>query len=278
VAVCIGANKHKKVSEAIECMWQRISPHSYYEALERNGMKTEDQNVTELLARHFELKGLVDRSLTLPCESSDQVAQNYESISRGLEGVTDLRDDDKRLVDDVLKRNLYTTYGNAQEHKMLQHVRDKLDIRCHPDPTFYKKLGGTARRGIPWYIGGKIDALSDDGQVVIELKNRVNRLFNKAPFYEVIQVQSYLHLLNVDRGLLIECLKTKDDEVHTNVIPIDRDCTLWERTIVPKLSAFVDFLFSLLEDKRMQDRYLQSKRRSVLVLNHMVAWGRSRFI
>lgn len=298
VAVCIGANRHKKISEAVDCMWQRISPHSYYAALQRNGLKTDDQNVMEIMARSMEVKGLMDQSLTLPCDSSDQVAENYGSISRGLDGV-DLGEDEKRLVDDTVKRNLYTTYGNLQEHAMLEHIKTRLGIRCRPDPTFYKKPGGYARGGVPWYIGGKIDALSEDGTTVIELKNRVNRLFNKAPFYEVIQVQTYLQLLDVQQGLLVECLKTNknkppgeqpvqgvhsfcdpedetgDKRVMVNVIELKRDDDLWNATVAPKLAAFTDFLLALLDDTRVQDRYLQSKRRSIVVLNHMAAWERS---
>lgn len=288
VAVCIGANKHKKVSEAVESMWQRISPHSYYEAMHRNGLKTEDQNVTEIMARHEEVKGLVDRSLTLPCHSSDQVAAHYDLVSRGLETVA-LEDDEKRLVDDVLKRNLYTTYGNLHEHKMLTHIRDTLGIKCQPDSTFYKLQGGTVR-GVPWYVGGKIDAINEDRTLLIEIKNRVNRLFNRVPFYEVIQVQTYLQLLGVEQGALVECLKsTKADgvhcgdehtvhsgnDVHVNVIPIRRDRELWGSTVMPKLEAFVDFLMRLIDDEKLQDRYLQSKRRSVLVVNHMTAWARA---
>lgn len=308
VAVCIGANKHKKVSEAVDAMWQRISPHSYYTALERNGLKTDDQNVTEIMARHQGIKTLVDKSLTLPCESSDQVAAHYDLVSRDLDTNAELADDEKRLVDDVLKRNLYTTYGNLHEHRMLAHIRDTLGIRCQPDPAFYKQTGGTCR-GVPWYVGGKIDAINEDRTLLIEIKNRVNRLFNRVPFYEVIQVQTYLHLLGVEKGALVECLKStttpmmihtteqapaarqqntghtgdertvhsgvEDGDVHVNVIPIARDRELWQRSIMPKLEAFVDFLLRLLDDTKLQDRYLGSKRRSVLVLNHMSAWARA---
>jgi hypothetical protein len=308
VAVCIGANKHKKVSEAVDAMWQRISPHSYYAALERNGLKTDDQNVTEIMARHLDIKTLVDRSLTLPCDSSDQVAAHYDTVSRDLESA-ELAEDEKRLVDDVLKRNLYTTYGNLHEHHMLAHIRDTLGIKCHPDPAFYKQLGGTCR-GVPWYVGGKIDAINEDRTLLIEIKNRVNRLFNRVPFYETIQVQTYLHLLGVEQGALVECLKStttstksaappgggalcgappgghcgdertvhsgvEGGDVHVNVIPIRRDHELWKRSIMPKLDAFVDFLLRLLDDPKLQDRYMSSKRRSVLVLNHMSAWARA---
>ena len=315
VAVCIGANRHKKASEAMEAMWYRISPHGYYAALERNGLKTEDQNIIDIMARHLEVKGLVDKSLTLPCGSSDQVAQNYGCVSKDLDSV-DLDSEEKRLVDDVLKRNLYTTYGNRHEQGMIDHIRTRLGIKCRQDPAFHKQLAGYSRGGVPWYIGGKIDAISEDGETVIELKNRVNRLFFRAPYYEVIQVQTYLQLLDVERGALVECLQSvnppthdiekhnfkihcgaadldavdtahqcaklneakrnEGQKVHVNVIPIARDKELWTRTIAPKLEGFVDFLMTLLNDVKAQDRYLQSKRRSVLVLHHMTAWEKAK--
>ena len=313
VAVCIGANRHKKASEAMEAMWHRISPASFRAAMVRNGQKTDDQSVTDLMARSGAVKALVDRSMKAACESSDQVAANYDTVSRELRTVcrstTALSADDERLVDDVIKRNLYTAYGTQHEHRALQYIRDTLHMDCHPDPTFYKQQAGVVR-GVPWYVGGKIDAIARDKSVLVEIKNRVNRLFYRVPFYEVVQVQTYLELLNMDKGVLVECLNSRAtppppgmdfasvpgnhthpgnhtlppppdttdttgaaaaaaDMVHVNVVPLTRDRELWAREIMPKLEAFVDFLLLLVESPKMQDRYLQSPRRSVLVLNHI---------
>ena len=268
IAVCIGANKHKKVNEAIEAMWQRIAPHSFFAAMQRNGLKTEDQSVTELMALDDDVKHLVTQTLVMSCESSAQVAANYDTVTKKLEE-TALAGASRKLVDDVLKRNLYTTYGNAREHEMLEYIRDTLGIQCRADPAFYKERMGEVE-GVPWFVGGKIDAINEDRTLVVEIKNRVNRLFYRVPFYETVQVQSYLQLLDVDRGALVECLKTHG-ETHVNVIPVQRDRQMWARDVVPKLRAFVGFLLRILRDERLQDKFLQSPRRSVLVLAHMNA-------
>jgi hypothetical protein len=307
VAMCIGANRHKKISEAVELMWHRASPAGLQAALRRNAVRTDEDHVEDILRAQPEVRGLVDATLTSVCDSSDQVAERYDDLARGLRAVP-LPDEDRRLVDDVLKRNLYTSYGNVQEQKVLEYVNDTLGIACHPDPVFYKKQQGCARTRagaeLPWFVGGKIDAIDSGRSLLIEIKNRVNRLFYRVPFYEQVQVQAYLHLLDLDRGVLVECLKVRrpagdpgddpggdaardrapqpdapapaparvlDPDTTVNVIPIHRDRQLWDSEIVPKLAGFVDFLAALLDDTALQDRYLQSKRRSAMVTAHVNA-------
>ena len=320
VATCIGANKHKKISEAVETMWHRVAPANFEAAMRRNRVQTEDQMAEAIIATHDTVKTLVNLTLTAPCDSSDQVAHQYDAVAKQLDAVP-LPDEDRRLVNDVLKRNLYTAYGNLNEHRVLAYVRDRLGIKCSEDPTFYKRAQGECRGtwgAFTWYVGGKIDAIDDDRTLLIEIKNRVNRLFYRIPFYETVQVQAYLHLLDLERGVLVECLKTHYDgrsagdhggndhdgrsagecpdecpipapadapaeapadayEFHVNVIPVKRDKDLWNREIVPKLEGFVDFLARLVHDPSLQDRYLQSKRRSAMVTSHVNNWIKFRY-
>jgi hypothetical protein len=281
VAMCIGANKHKKISEAVDLLWHRCDAPSFRAAMRRNRLKTEDELTDDIISSNADVKQLVDLTLTAPCDSSDQVAKQYDSVTKGLRSVP-LPDEDRKLVDDLLKRNLYTHYGNVHESKVLQYVRDTLGIPCREDPTFYKVQQGVCEGpwgSFPWYVGGKIDAIDEDRTLLIEIKNRVNRLFYRTPFYEQIQVQAYLHLLGLEQGILVECLKSSGRvdrecapgprpdaaEVAVNVIPVKRDRDLWERDVVPKLRGFVDFLARLMHDTALQDRYLHSKRRSAMV-------------
>jgi len=318
VAMCIGANKHKKISEAMELMWQRVAPAGFHAALRRNHLKTEEEVAADIIRAHSEVQTLVDLTLTAPCESSDQVAQQYDSVAKELRAVP-LAEEARKLVDDVLKRNLYTSYGNTQEHSVLGYIRDCLGIECQEDPTFYKVHQGDCAGewgAFPWYVGGKIDAIDSQRTLLIEIKNRVNRLFYRVPFYEQVQVQTYLHLLGIDRGVLVECLKTQPpagaapeappvdvDRVASadpvasadrgaggahlpsgtcttvNVIPIRRDPDLWAREIVPKLQGFVNFLGRLMHDTDFQDRYLRSKRKSAMItayINGATACSRSK--
>lgn len=297
VAMCVGANKHKKISEAMEMMWQRTDAPCFRAALKRNHVRTEEEVAEDIIHSHAEVQELVNLTLATPCDSSDQVAKQYDTVAKELRTVS-LPEEDRRLVDDVLKKNLYTAYGNVQETNVLRYVRERLGISCKADPTFYKSEQGVVEGPwgrLPWYVGGKIDAIDEERTLLIEIKNRVNRLFYRVPFYEQVQVQAYLELLDLDRGVLVECLKTAGGapdhspprpdhppprpdhpvaapDMDVNVVNISRDRALWTREIVPKLRGFVDFLARLLHDPALQDRYLQSKRRSAMVTSHINNW------
>lgn len=269
--MCIGANRYKKLSEGLELLWERCDPAGFWAALRRNNLRTEGQIAEDIIRAHSDVRTLVDSTLGAPCESSDQVARSYDTVSRELRSVH-LPDTERRIVDDVLKRNLYTGYGTHHEHSVLAYMRDTLGIECHEDPTFYKLQAGTCVGpwgSLPWYVGGKIDAIDPQRTLLIEIKNRVNRLFHRVPFYEQVQVQTYMHLLDVDRGVLVECLNTGQLEV--NVMPVRRDRRLWDQDIMPKLQAFVDLLARIIHDPADQDRYLQSPRRCALVRQHIEA-------
>jgi hypothetical protein len=131
----------------------------------------------------------------------------------------------------------------------------------------------------PWYIGGKIDAINTDRTILIEIKNRVNRLFKRLPSYEMVQVQMYLQLLNLDKAVLVECMKTKNDNVmqeDVNVISVNKDIVLWEMEIFPKLEGFVDFIIRILRDHKLQNKFLISKRRSSIVSYHISSYVKKR--
>lgn len=298
VAQCIGANKHKKMNEAMESLWNRVAPASFAAAMKRNGMKTEDEIAKDIIEAHGDVRDLVDLTLKeASYESSDQVAKQYSAVAEGLRAVN-LAEHERRRVDDVVRRTLYTTYGNLHERPVLTYVQQNLGIKCVEDPTFYKLKQGVCSGpwgSFSWFVGGKIDAISEDRTQLIEIKNRVNKLYYRVPFYEVIQVQTYLHVLNIEKGLVVECHKMHRSggetsaraktsahpspdpvQMSVNVLEVNRDVDLWERVVVPKLEGFVDFFARLLHDRSLQDRYMQSSRRSSMISSHINAWLKFR--
>jgi hypothetical protein len=153
-----------------------------------------------------------------------------------------------------------------------------MGIDCVEDPTFYRVQAGvvnTPHGECPWFIGGKIDAISSDRKLLIEIKNRVNRLFKKPPPYEMVQVQTYLYLLGIDDGLLVECMRTHASgktEEEVNVMPVARNRSMWTTDIFPKLRGFVDFIVHLMYDQDIQDKFLKSKRRSAMISAHVATY------
>ncbi len=271
LASCIGHNRFKKPSDALETVWQRIDPVCFDDALRRNGIKTADEAVHDILTSNQAVRSLLVRAEEVTT-TSNQVARGYETISRELEHA-DLTETDRRLVDDAFRRTMYTSFGTRQESVVLQKLAHRLP--CRPDDTFYRMRVGDVH-GVPVYVGGKIDAISDDATTIIEIKNRINRLFHKLPMYEIIQVQTYLQLLpHTESARLVECLTRHTGDVLMNVIPIERDQDFWDARVVPRLLGFVSYLLRVVADPREQDVYLQSRRRAALVTTAMEAFADS---
>jgi hypothetical protein len=262
LASCINHNRFKKPSDALETVWQRVAPASFREALTRNGIKTQEEAVRDIMTSNQTVKSLLVHAEDALTTTSGEVARGYEEITKKLEEA-ELKWEERKLVDDAMKKTLYTSFGTRQESVAFQKIHAR--IPCRLDDTFYRSPIGEVN-GVTIFVGGKVDAISQDGSMVVEIKNRINRLFFKIPVYEIIQVQTYLQLLpEVENARLVECLTKDNGDVVMNMIPIERDQEMWDTYIVPKVKGFVSYLLRLLDDPAEQDTYLQSRRRASVV-------------
>ena len=124
LASAIGYNKHKRPCECLENMWERTRPESYREALIRNSCFTEAERLDRIVKEHSVLSSVLETSLQ-ECESSEDVARTYDEVSRKIREIGSslaISADDQAVVDTVVKRNLYTTYGTSSESEALQRM------------------------------------------------------------------------------------------------------------------------------------------------------------
>lgn len=136
----------------------------------------------------------------------------------------------KRELEETAQRIQYTEYGTRNEtrvkerfEKELQESTESKDIQITKDDVFRKKLLFHINKHAV-YIGGKCDgtAVIDNTKVVVEIKNRMNRLFYKLANYEKIQIYSYMYIYNIKKAILIE-----NYDGATNKINVDFDEQVW---------------------------------------------------
>lgn len=255
VAACIGYNKHKTPADAMESMWERMYPESYRAAIKRTGSITETERLESMVSSNSLIAKIIEDSTT-PCGSSAQVSDAYNATAKLIKGLQ-VDPQSQEIIDSTVKRNLYTTYGTASEHVALDRMRESVLIDAKPDCAFYKKSVGTID-GVTVFVGGKIDGITEDRSLVVEIKNRIRRLFYKVPFYEIVQLQCYLHLLNVDKGVIVECLNGSDESSAMNVVPVSRDLHLWNTILVPKMKDYVRNFVTLVTNTSFQDALLRA--------------------
>lgn len=159
-----------------------------------------------------------------------------------------------------MKKMVYTTYGNAAEKALFDHVHQKYypliqGVHIMPaEPLF------TVAGGFQCFLCGKTDALTMDKTHIVELKNRIHRLLCKGsgvPMHEYLQCLTYLYLIPEARNChLIESITTKKHRKVCHVVEIERDPQFWNAIVLPRLHSISTLLAMVIQDDNLQDTYM----------------------
>jgi len=146
-----------------------------------------------------------------------------------------LNQEQKDDVIEHLRSKMYTSHGIRSEDKTSDRVEETENTRLVRDDRFYH-LEVCTLDDMKYVVMGKVDRIEekpDGSRVLVEIKNRTNRLFRSVPDYEFIQIQVYLQMLGLVHARLVE-------QYNNQVLSHDitRDEQMWINEIVPKLEDF----------------------------------------
>jgi hypothetical protein len=237
VAACIGLNPYKRPEEVFTTLLAKHCPDKK--------IVTKDAEAEALLAKTAMGSSIVSCIKNTAGRVAPELLQT--SVKEGLDKIelTELTPAEKKQVKDYIQSKANTIQGTHFEKGTAQSVELAESTQLMEDHTLYRHTL-VEYKGYTFQLVGKIDRLhvEEDGtKTLIEIKNRVNRLFYKVKDYENIQVQCYLQLLDLERAKLIEHYK-KEDTLNTLLIVRDRD--MWEGVIRPKLVEFYKTLYTAL--------------------------------
>jgi hypothetical protein len=255
ISACIGKNRFKTKREALEEAWKRIHSESYFDALSRNHKKSEQQTLEALVESNPHVAAAVQKSVDTTTQSSMETTAAHGNQQVSLDAITGLTAAERKLVEKTVKTNVFTGYGTRQEVNVKDILQSDHGITVVDDTKFYKKTF-TTPSGNTFLVGGKIDGWTDGSETVVEIKNRVNRLFRTVYPYEAIQLQTYLQVLDKQRGLLIECYRPAKTKPEVLIHTLDRDDAMWTGEILPALHLFTDLLVGIVNDESLQDKFL----------------------
>lgn len=237
LAAAVGMHRYVTPSEVLIKKWQRHDPQGYAAAVERVGMETPlDREDVQRVLQSVPVASTADEAL--------QVHKTFQETVKAL-GLTP---EQTAVVQEEVRKTVFTEYGTAAEKSALDLFNEHMGLDAQPDGVCY--LADIAKDVT---LVGRIDAKTPDGHVV-EIKNRMRRLFGSPPLYERVQVQAYLKLLGSPKGYLVEVLRGKqlDFQVHE----ILRDDDFFEGEVVPKVVEFAGLYDEVLSSKVAQDRLL----------------------
>jgi hypothetical protein len=257
----IGLNKHKPLHTAFEALWKRTHPQSYYAALKRNNIISDEERMNMLHLDSTHTNITVPRSAW---EARKQLSTLHKMMRRHR---SDIAMEDKSFVKSSLKKLVYTTYGNAAESLLFSHVHQTYHPLMEGVHTVASEPLFTAS-GVPCYLCGKPDALTADGTHIVELKNRIHRLLCTGgctpPMHEYLQCLAYLYLIpDAKNCRLIESITTRKQRMICHVSTVERDPALWNRVVLPRLTNMAIVVTMVIRDPKLQDVYMRGCRNAL---------------
>jgi len=167
------------------------------------------------------------------------------------------------LLQKHVQQKIYTGHGIRSEASAIQVYASRLKRNVREDTKFHVKTLSVVACKRQVSIGGRVDgiAMCEGEEILVEIKNRMKRLFANAPLYEQVQTQALLQILGLERGELVQCLRgsATDQDLEMEVLPFVKDQVLWTEQLEPKILDYFLLFDSFLDNGDMMHSFLACK-------------------
>ena len=252
--VITGHNTYKSKDEIILKYWKRHFKADYLDSIEKMKedkveLKREETYIQTVKRIATEHNITIDKNLSA-CFKSDNITHLNKSKEKVFDSLSKLSESQKKEFKDSFNSLTNTNFGIKYENKGGELYEKMTGNKIIKTNEFYKSdlfiIPNEYEKTDYWIIGGKLDGLLLPENTIIEIKNRVNRLFYKLRDYEKVQCYTYMYLLNSFNTELIEVLKKKEDN-SINIIKVPFETDFWENEILAKLEEFINEFYDFLE-------------------------------
>ena len=244
LAVVIGVNKYQKLSDIIIKLWQKNYPIDYENTI-TTVKKTHNVKLAPTETDIQYIKRVQDEcnlniqdkiNECLNTKDTSNLLNNRNQILKEIEQNNninkEIKDDFKKSLESVTNK----AFGTINEKSVIDYYMEQSGKKVICDTKFIRKQLCTYK-DIKWSLGGKIDGITEDN-VVVEVKNRIYKLFYVMRDYEKPQIQTYMYILGLPRGHLVESFK-RGGEIQLNIIEENFDENYWNDFIMKKLNNFI---------------------------------------
>ncbi|KAG7379655.1 hypothetical protein PHYBOEH_011816 [Phytophthora boehmeriae] len=255
VPVISAMNPYRKIEDVFLDVWRRTNP--------RQVAQLQQELSVELLTPDEKLQSIVSELGAAPAvnaliqeaaeaKTTQQVAKASSQVAKTLPKSTpaEVREEVVQFVTSTMHKG----FGVKQEAAGIQHYEEKKQTVVKDRNLVFSKRKVAKITDFDVLVGGKIDGQADGK--VIEVKNRLRRFISPLPKYDVAQLQTYLFILGLTEGELVEHLHA--DKVQTKMTKVPWDEKMWRNDVEPHLVRFGSALTYLMKDKQAQSDYLQS--------------------
>lgn len=269
LAIITGENTYQKLDEFIIKFWQRVKPEDYYSSIKtlekKNNIifvpKETDNEVIENISKKNNINIKKELNSALKTNNVEELHKKKKEIIQKFSSVKE-----QKKVIESLNNILHTNFGTIYENDALKYYENLHNTKVFRSDKF-KRRKLFQYKDYNYYIGGKIDGYLEDG-TIIEVKNRMYKLFNNLRSYERTQIYGYLYIFDSHKALLLEKLK-KSVNSKINIIEVIYNELIFNE-IKRKLYNFAQFFDKFLNSSNFKTALLFGNEEIIEELNNYV--------
>ena len=178
--------------------------------------------------------------------------KDREVLIKILENAKDLGEEDKKEVRKIVEGYTNKRFGTIREINALDFYREKYNVEVITNIDQRSKKIITIDGTELWIIS-RLDGMKMDG-TVIEIKNRIYKLFDEVREYEWLQVQTYLHVYGLPKAELVEFLQNSGGTMKIN--EVERDDTYWDEILLKILGNYFRVFLKIIKNESKIKKYM----------------------
>ena len=264
LAPLINQDHYGNFSRIMSGLWKKVNESDYLKiekiCREKNLVISTDSFMKKIavLEKKAGINKLISRQVyninAIQNKSSKVLELQQNKIAKNIDGLQQLSNKEKQELKYLVNSATNTRFGISNESKGIDIFTQKTGKTIESSQgrqvlTFHTD----DINGYIFEFVGKCDGITSDNKVV-EIKNRQKKLFGEVRDYEMCQIQTYLHMIKLNKAYLVEVLpgNTASTTTH-NIIEVDKDPDYFTQNVNPYIKKIVSFVTKLRSNEFTDD-------------------------
>lgn len=254
ISILTGHNTYQSQRDYLINFWKKTNKEDYekYKDITQFELK-DDKTVFNNISKKHKLD--INNDL-YKCFKSTNTAELDKNKQKILAKVDNLNEKEKKEITEAIKNLSNTRFGIKNENDVCKIYEDMNNCTITKDNLFIKKTIFENKK-FSIQVGGKIDGINKEDNTIIEIKNRMNKLFYELRGYEKVQLMCYLYLFQSQKGYLVEAFR-KSESTDVNIIECLYDETKMNK-ILTVLKNFGNYYIKFIQNHDMKINLLTNE-------------------